>query len=451
MSRPRYLNRRSFDRLRYSKMFLGLLSSLQESTSLSSDQEVFEEIARTSFEQVGINRDALLGAVTPISTLDNTHTTSGDVAFDDNGALVGFSSRITDSGIISSQISNLWIVSLSENEPDGTLGTYRFRLLNPTFAPLGTRQRNGQQTWKIGDTGTSTDVNLVTGSTYGPHRLFDYQAIDMTAILAREFDVHVGFGQSNLVTGDSDGSTYEDGLRDPTIFYSPGTSYNQYGVVQDEFTLMTPPLQFGSWNGSAIVNAVNLGASPAIEYMRKVRQATDPSRNVLFIATAVSSSNSLASDAPWNPSGSNPVAYNAMLSRVAAIMAQLPSGSEIKSVLASFGEGDTSADMSAWPAKINEIRTSAETAWQSAGYKAAGDLPWIWINAPVNATRSNQDELVRVTRLMDTNSGDPASINNLHVVERPPVNDMVDSTHVSSKFQRIAGKLAGHKYVEIIS
>lgn len=455
MTNYTHRKRGSFDRLRHSKRALADMAELATNTPLDGAEAAFDLFQSKGTRHAADVAVEVMNVGSPTVTLADISASTNTSTLDAAGSYtVGASSRITAEDVDPTPNSTCWVLTVVEDLPDGTTGTYRPRFLGATsgtIAPEGTRQRTGQQSWRFPDVEDSTDLDFVTGGTFGPHTVHSMDLYEMDAILARDFDVIVGFGQSNLVGADTEHDVVLDGLRDETIFYAPGTAYSQYGARVDEFQHMTPPLQFGSWSGGSIVNASNFGVTPAINFMRHVRSAVDSSRNVLFIATAVSGSDSLASDAPWNPSGSDPQAYNACIARVDAIMAQLSAGSRIIGVLAAFGEGDSSADMSAWPAKIEEIKDGLEADWLAAGYIDAATIPWIWINAPENATRANQGELVTVTRQMDAASGHANSIANLYVVDRPKNSDMLDSTHVANSGQRIAGDLAGQRFVDVTS
>lgn len=321
-----------------------------------------------------------------------------------------------------------------------TSATYRVRALSPTYTPEGLRLRGHHQIWRLPDLESSTALDFLVSAGYD-NDLRYMQAVDMSDTLDKPQDIWVLAGQSNMAcsTSATELSVDKDGWEDKRLLAQSGATYDPLGAVQDEITAAKAPLVMNSISGGAYVSQpANSGLSPGLPFAQELLSSVSENKNLLLVNAAISSTSLEGADAAWNPSGSTgdgALAYDAMVARVNAALAAAPDGSELKGVLWAQGEGDTSADMSSYPASFATMRTAAETAW------GRGPLPWIILLPPEDASRSNQDEFVRVQTAMDAASGGPEAQPLCFTVPRP-TGFMEDTTHVTAAGQRIAGKSA---------
>ncbi len=356
---------------------------------------------------------------------------SGTVTLSAGKATLGASSSITlaNTGPLT---GNYWISTIVDMVVSGS-GAYRPRFLNATYAPEALRSREGYHVWKFPSLAGSLDLNFLTGAGFAGD-LLGMQIHDMAAILAQPADGYIAAGQSNMActTNGLGNDPLIDIWPDKRCLYFPGTTQAVYGAVQGQPSACVAPLQ---------TNGVSDGVSPACEFARVIAQRTPSNRNVVIIQAAQGGTGLVASDAAWNSDGSNPTAYNAAVSLVNAAMAALPAGSVIKGVLWAQGETDSvSADMSAYPPAWANMRSDFESAIGS------GQLPWIFILPPADATRNYQAELIAIQQAMDEDSGSGHAKTKVHSVARP-TGFMEDTTHVNAAGQRIAGRFAANRFI----
>lgn len=317
-------------------------------------------------------------------------------------------------------------------------GTYRARLLSTTHTALALRNQGGMQAWDYRDVAGSTLLDLVYGTNFEGNTS-DVQVYDQTAILDQPFDVVVALGQSPMVGADT-GDTVEfgDGFISERVFYSPGSANSGYGATTHTPMTVASPMQFGAPGTSAVINGSNRGVSPAHAFMRQLDENTASGRSLMLLACAVSGTGFAASDAGFNRNGSDPFAWNAMTTHIDTVMASLPAGSRIITVLWAGGEAETSSDMSSFGADFADFRGAVDDHITNGGW--ASYVPWVVLNAPPDASRANQANLIAELSALE------ASEDNLIVVDRT-AGYMIDSTHTSNAGNRIVGRAAGVAYL----
>lgn len=356
--------------------------------------------------------------------------TTGTVTARDGGLTLGASSAVTY-GNSGPWTGNLWAITVVDMVVSQS-GSYRPRFLNATYNPEALRNREGHMSWKFPAPASALDLQFQTGAGFAGD-LLAMQIYDMTSILAQPADVYIAAGQSNMAstTNGLGVDMLKDVWPDRRCLYFPGSTQAAYGAVQGQPMAMVPPLQS---NGTAT------GLSPAYSFAREIVKRTPANRNVVVIQAAQGGTGLLGADAPWNPSGSSPTAYNAAVSLVTAAMAALPAGSTIKGVLWAQGESDSALDLSTYPAAFASMRSSFQTAIGS------GVVPWMLILPPADASRANQAALIDMQTKMDEDSGHSYAQTKVHCVARP-TGYMEDDTHVNAAGQRLAGKAIADRYV----
>ena len=361
---------------------------------------------------------------------------TGDVV--QNGSSFDFAgtaiSRVTYGGLSLSS-GTWWARGIISDELPGSA---RVRGLSATYDPLALRARGFHQVYRLPDLEGSSSVDFLASSNFDS-TLESLVLVDQTQALSQPWDIWVLAGQSNIAASttslplDKDA----DGWNDQRLIYVPGsTNLSTHGAEQDVIDAMRGPLMMNAISGGAYVTdpAMN-GVSPAIRFGQDAVKAMPLTRSLCLVAAAISGTALEGADAAWNPDGSTgdgALAYDNMIARVNAALAAAPSGSRLRGVIWAQGEGDTSADMSSYPAAFAAMRARAETAW------GRGQVPWIILLPPPDASRANQDEFLRVQRAMATGSGGPEEQPLCYTVERP-AGYMEDSTHVTAAGQRLAG------------
>lgn len=371
----------------------------------------------------------------PQSLLDNQSmitASTGTITQWPDRVTLGASSSITYGGF-GPKTGNFWITTVVDMVVDQS-GAYRPRWLNPTYNPEALRSREGYMTWKFPSVAASTDLNFLTGAGFLGD-LLGMQVYDMAAILAQPADVYIAAGQSNMAcTDNSFGIDMQrDVWMDRRILYFPQTSQASYGAVAGQPHACVPPLHT---NGQAA------GVSPAYTFVNDLLSITSAGRNIVLIQAAQGGTGLVAPDAAWNSRGSSPTAYNACVSQVNTAMAALPVGSTIKGVLWAQGESDSVAALPTYPGIFANMRSDMETAISS------GQVPWILLLPPPDASRPNQQTLIDMQTKMDVNSGDATAQPKLYVVARSP-GYMEDTTHTTAAGQRDAGRKAAAKFKTI--
>lgn len=325
---------------------------------------------------------------------------------------------------------------------DITGGTYRARLLSPSQSAFALRNGSGPQTWDFRGTPGSTILDLTVGTNIAGE-LNSCEIYDQSDILTQPFDVYFFWGQSNMVCADgADTVTEGDGFISPRVLYAPLTSLGSYGAVQHVPMTVATPMQFAGHDNVDILNASNRGVSPAHAFLKEMDEVTEEGRTILGVCLAVSGSGLTDEDAIWNANGTNPIAWNAALAQITAVMAALPAGSEVRAFVASHGESDAGPDMSDYPPALQELREGFDAALGRVG------TPWVMIAPPEDATRAYQDVFVETIYDLDMRSGSATALDRF-VVSPRPVGYMIDGdeTHVTNAGQRIAGKWAAESYL----
>jgi surface protein len=370
-------------------------------------------------------------------------TTTGDVTISNGAAVFGGTaiSRVTFTGL--TVPSGTWWAHaiMSEFEP----GSSKVRGLSSTYDPLPLRARGFHQVYQVPALLNSTSLDFLASSNFDG-TLERVQLFDQTAALAAPWDIFILAGQSNMAatTAGLPLDKDQDAWTDQRLLYFPGDTTAAFNTVKDSIDAARGPLVAASISGGAfLADPANSGVSPGLRYGQRIVQSTPAGRSVVLVQCAISGTSLEGADAAWNPAGNTgdgALAYDAMLARVAAVLAAAPAGSTIKEVVWAQGEGDTSSDMSSYPASWATMRSAAETAW------GQGQVPWVILLGPPDATRSNQDEFRRVQKAMATGSGGAEAQPQCYVVDRP-AGYMEDSTHVNAAGNRIAGGRLASRYI----
>lgn len=377
---------------------------------------------------------SLASGVAELTDTANT-TTTGDVTIADGVADFGGTavSRVTI-GSIGLSGGNWWAHAvMSEWVP----GSSRVRGLSATHDPLATRARGFHQVYKLPSLAGSASLDFLAATNFDG-TLERIQLVDQEETLAQPWDIWVLAGQSNMActTSGTPLDKDEDGWADQRLMYFPGDNYTATGSIKDDIEAARGPLVAAAISGGAFLsNPANAGVSPGLRFGQHIVQHTSPNRSVVLVQTAVSGTDLEGTGAAWNPNGSTgdgALAYNAMVARVNAAIAAAPAGSVVRGVIWAQGEGDTSSDMSTYPASWATMRSAAETAF------GTGQLPWFILLGPPDASRLNQAEFRRVQSAMETGSGGPEEQPDCYAVDRPS-GYMEDSTHVTAEGNRIAG------------
>jgi hypothetical protein len=376
--------------------------------------------------------------------LTGTTVTTG-VTLSNSGAVFDGAapSRVTFGGL-TIPAGNWWAHAIIT---DFIPGGNRMRGLSPTYSPLPSRGRGKHQVYQLPALSGSTSLDFLASTGFNS-TVEHVQLYDQTDALAAPWDIWIAAGQSNMAatTAGLPVDNIEDAWTDQRLLYFPGGSSTALDTAVDSIDAARGPLAAASivnGGGSLSNDPFTNGISPILRFGQRIVQSTPADRSVVLIQTAISGTALEGAGAAWNPDGSTgdgALAYNAMVARVAAALSQAPVGSTIKGVVWAQGEGDSSADMSSYPAAFANMRTAAETAF------GQGQLPWVILLGPPDATRVNQDEFRRVQTAMATGSGGPEEQSNCYVVDRP-AGYMEDSTHVTAAGNRIAGERLASWYI----
>ena len=161
------------------------------------------------------------------------------------------------------------------------------RGLSPTYDPLASRVRSGQQVFKLAANIGSTVLNVVVGTGFAGS-LQAVQVVAMDAILAQPFDLYICMGQSQMAaTTNALGVAAElDYCTDPTLLYFPGASNAGHATVIGQVEALRAPLQANAESlagGTVTAGMRSNGVSPAIAFAKRLRQATPSVRNVVIV------------------------------------------------------------------------------------------------------------------------------------------------------------------------
>lgn len=266
--------------------------------------------------------------------------------------------------------------------------------------------------------------------------LEDLQVVDMTSILAQPADIYIAAGQSLMASEST--STEIDTDKDfwlPRCLYVPGNTNTTYGIVEGVRAACVAPLQF--------VNT-SQGVSPATTFARFIEPSTAAGRSVLIIACARGGSRLVGADAEWNPDGNvgdGALLYNNMISKVSNALA-LNAGNQVKGVIWAQGESDraTNMDTTYPPAFANMLSQLRSAVSEPA-------LPVIIIGPMPDDVNANQALFIDTQSKLDEDSGDATAISGVHYVARPAGYMSGDGTHPVAEGQRIAGRLAGQRFL----
>jgi len=332
-----------------------------------------------------------------------------------------------------------WVYAEMVKDDEETGQGWRFRGLTPTYDPLATRVRSGQQVFQLPANTGSVTLNGVFGTGL-VGTLKSVQAVQMDTILAQPFDIYVCMGQSNMAcTNNGTGIIPSvDYCFDPTLLYFPGSTYTGHGTVMGQVDALRAPLQANSDSGGAVVAGMRSnGVSPAISFAKAIRAATGAGRNVVIVQAAVSSTNLVGTGGAWNPAGSNPFAYNHAVGLISGAMAASPAGSKIKGVLWCQGESDQSS-LAAYPAAWAAMRAAFEATWTTNVWTDA-PVNWIIGTTPPDAAASTTAAFIDMQNKMDSTSGDATSQPRCRVVNRMPGIE-ADGLHAPAASNRQLGR-----------
>lgn len=347
---------------------------------------------------------------------------------------------------VTAMTGKVWVYSEMVKDSEESGIGWRFRGRFPTYDPLSTRVRGGQQVFQLPVLVGSTTLEFL-GGTGQVATLKNVQAVQMDTILAQPFDLYVCMGQSQIAaTTNALGIIPElDYCFDPTLLYFPGSTYTGHGTVMGTVDALRAPLQANAETSGAVTPGMrSSGVSPAIAFAKAIRAATAAGRNVVIVQAAVSSTNLVGTGGAWNPAGSNPFAYNHAVSIIAGAMAASPAGSKIKGVLWCQGESDLSS-LASYPAAWAAMRTAFETTWTTNGWTDA-PVNWIIGTTPPNAIHANIPAFIDMQNKMDSLSGDATSQVRCRVVNRSAGVE-ADGVHATASSNRALGAAMANRFL----
>lgn len=344
----------------------------------------------------------------------------------------------------------VWVFSELVKDDEESGQGWRWRGLTPTYDPLATRVRSGQQVFQLPANTGSVTLNAVFGTGL-VGTLKNVQAVQMDTILAQPWDVYVAIGQSQMAAANNSLGIdpAQDYCTDPTLLYFPGSTYTGHATVIGQVDALRAPLQANTDSGGAVVAGYRSnGVSPAIAFAKAIRAATAGGRNVVIIQGAVASTNLLGTGGAWNPAGTSPFAYNHAVGLIAGAMAVAPAGSKIKGVLWAQGESDLTtmaADMTVYPPAWAAMRTAFETTWTTNSWT---DAPVVWMIAttPPDAVSVNVPNFIAMQNKMDSTSGDALSQPRCRVVNRGPGVE-ADGIHATASSNRAIGAAMAARFL----
>ncbi|WP_422050131.1 sialate O-acetylesterase [Shimia sp.] len=294
---------------------------------------------------------------------------------------------------------NVWISCITRKNDEFAGTSFRARLLSPLDDPGQTanRNRSGNQVFKFDGAAGLSRFGLVASSTYGD---LDYaQVVEMDDVLAMPCDVYIAAGQSNMAaTTNGLGVDFSlDAWSDPRLLYASGAANQSYGVSIGSIEALRAPLQAaGETEGNVVSTSFSSGVSPAVSFGKTILHSTEEGRAVCIIMAAVSGTTLIGAGQQWAQGG---IAYSHAEAVIAAAMANLPSGSEIKGVMWAQGESDARSDLTAYPAAWAAMRASLEAEWQSNGW-SVGQVPWVIGTTPPDSTLENAAALTEMQHTM---------------------------------------------------
>lgn len=318
--------------------------------------------------------------------VDQSHIIHSGTSPDGAGMLLGDGSNGLPQFDFSTPASNVWVSCITTKNDEFAGTSYRARLLSPNLdgGQSTNRNRSGNQVFKIAGQVSSTKIGLVSSADYG--RLEYLQAVNMDAVLAMPCDVYIAAGQSNMATT-TNGLGLDlslDAWTDPRLLYAAGATNQNYGVSLGSIEALRAPLQAAAESGGAVISTgFSSGVSPAVAFGKTILHSTPEDRAVCVIMAAVGGTTLIGADQQWAPGG---VAHSHAEAVIAAAMANLPAGSEIKGALWAQGESDVNvADLSPYPEAWAAMRADFEATWQTSGW-AAGQVPWVIGTTPPDST-----------------------------------------------------------------
>lgn len=342
----------------------------------------------------------------------------------------------------------VWVYATLNKADEETGVGWRVRGLTPTYDPLASRVRSGQQVFKLAANSGSTVLNVVVGTGFAG-TLQAVQVVAMDAILAQPFDLYVCMGQSQMAaTTNALGIAAElDYCADPTLLYFPGATYTGHGTVMGQPEALRAPMQANAESlggGTVTAGMRSNGVSPAIAFAKRIRQSTLAGRNVVMVQAAVSSTSLVGATGAWNPAGSNPFAYNHAVSLIAGAMAASPAGSKIKGVLWAQGESDL-ASLAAYPAAWAAMRAAFEATWNANAWVSA-PVPWLIGSTPPDAVHPSIPAFIDMQSNMDSLSGHAYAQPRCRVVNRLPGIE-ADGVHATAQSNRWLGNAMAERFL----
>lgn len=347
---------------------------------------------------------------------------------------------------IAAMSGKVWVYAEMVKDNEETGQGWRFRGRFPTYDPLATRVRAGQQVFQLPVNAGSTTLEML-GGTGLVATLKNAQAVQMDAILAQPFDIYLAMGQSNMAASNNGlGIIPErDYCFDPTLLYFPGSTYTGHATVIGQVDALRAPLQANTDGGGAVVAGYRSnGVSPAIAFAKAIRASTAAGRNVVIVQAAVASTNLVGTGGAWNPAGSNPFAYNHAAGLISGAMAAAPAGSKIKGVLWCQGESDL-ASLSSYPAAWAAMRTAFETTWTTNAWTDA-PVNWIIGTTPPDAVAAQVPAFIDMQNKMDSLSGDATSQVRCRVVNRSAGVE-VDGVHATAASNSALGAAMAARFL----
>jgi hypothetical protein len=313
----------------------------------------------------------------------------------------------------------------------GGSGSLTVRGMVPTYAPAGTINRSGEVAVYLPDLELSDVFNVRSGSTgwTGIADVEYVQLVNLAKAKSDPWDIWIFAGQSNM-SGSSSLSNYDpyiDGWSDERMLYIPGVTYQHWATTQHVVHPMAGPLQHTAGNQN--------GVGPGQGFAKQIVKIMSPNRAFCGVACGWGGTGLVGAAAAWNPAGSSPTAYNAMIAATQAAFNQAPAGSKLRGLLWCQGEADTSANMSAYGPTFAAMRAQMEIDL------GVDQFPVVILSTLPERDNPNQQALLDYQEGMATDSGQPQAQPLCWHVMRPLGYPEADLLHSTVEGQRIAGAL----------
>lgn len=333
--------------------------------------------------------------------------------------------------VVNAPAGDLWLAYTLSNGTAGNIGAQ----LGGSFqnSPFSSRV-SAQHVARFASNG-HTRVRLSSNATYDG-TVEDFQAVDMTALLAQPSDIYIAAGQSLMAAESQSGPV--DPEKDywlPRCLYWPGSTNNTYGIDAGVLAAASGPLQMTSPSS---------GVSPALSFARRILDTTPAARTVIIVACASGGTRLIGDDAEWNPNGTvgnGGARYADMVSMTLAALARNPQN-RVRGLLWAQGESDRSLVMDqTYPAAFETMLTQLRTDISEAA------LPVILIGPMPDDTSNAQPVFIQTQERLDQDSGHSTALQRVHYVARPTGYLSADGTHPEAEGNRIAGLLAANRYI----